>query len=181
MILQLKHMSAMAKLRYGIAPLRTETGRYEELREHQRICPICKPGIENEVHAILKCHLYEDISIALVNSASAICFQWLRKMEIYFYWSENDTNMCQNLFQYTTEKVILIIFVFLKCHCIMCCPFVAFIPILQFRSNNATDWPTVELLHDLQVVFSNRSMGFKAGTIHCHIIWKNSTNFIVHY
>ena len=66
MIMPLKHRSAMAKFRCGIAPLRIETGKYENLREDQRICPICKSDIEKEAHAILKYHLYEDIRIALV-------------------------------------------------------------------------------------------------------------------
>ena len=68
MIMPLKHRSAMAKFRCGIAPSRIETGRYENLREDQRKRPICKLDIEKEAHAILKCHLYEDIRIALVNT-----------------------------------------------------------------------------------------------------------------
>ena len=47
-----------------------------------------------------------------------------------------------------------------------------FIPFLQYRSYSATDWPTVKLLHDLQVFFSNPSMGFKAGNSYCQIILK---------
>ena len=30
--------------------------------------------------------------------------------------------------------------------------FPAFIPLLQYRSYSATDWPTVKFLHDLQVI-----------------------------
>ena len=48
----------------------------------------------------------------------------------------------------------------------------ALIPILQFCSYSAPDWPTVKLLHDLQVVFSDPSMCFKTGNSHCQIIIK---------
>ena len=43
---------------------------------------------------------------------------------------------------------------------------------VQCPSYTATDWPTLKLLHHLQVVSSNPSLGFKAGNIHCQIILK---------
>ena len=72
-IMPLKHRSAMAKLRCGVTPLRNESGRYENLREDQRICPICKSDIVNEAHAILKCQLNEDMRDILVNNELVIC------------------------------------------------------------------------------------------------------------
>ena len=44
-------------------------------------------------------------------------------------------------------------------------------------SFSATNWPTVKLLHDLLVFFSNPSVGFKAGYIHCQIILKGLNKF----
>jgi hypothetical protein len=37
-----KYKSALAKFRYGVAPLRLETGGYEIIPEEQRLCPICE-------------------------------------------------------------------------------------------------------------------------------------------
>ena len=51
----------MAKFRSGTAPIRLETGRYERLDIVDRICPICKSGIEDEVHVFTQCSLYVDI------------------------------------------------------------------------------------------------------------------------
>ena len=73
LIMPFKHQSSMAIFRRGVAPLRIETGRYENIREDQRICPICKSGIENETHATLKCYLYEEMRTALVDTSLTIC------------------------------------------------------------------------------------------------------------
>ena len=50
-----------AKFRCGVAPIRIETGRYDNTRENDRICPICNCNIENETHVILYCHMYKDL------------------------------------------------------------------------------------------------------------------------
>ena len=56
MILPPSHRSAFC--RCGVAPLRIETGRYENLREEDRKCPFCKTMVENEIHVICDCTLY---------------------------------------------------------------------------------------------------------------------------
>lgn len=55
------HRSAMAQLRCGSAPLRIETGRYENIPVENRLCPLCKAGIEDEMHVILDCPKYDVI------------------------------------------------------------------------------------------------------------------------
>ena len=52
------HRSAFSKFRCGVAPIRLETGRYENLTEPQRICPICSIEVECELHVLLKCPVY---------------------------------------------------------------------------------------------------------------------------
>ncbi len=70
MILPLRHRSAFSKFRLGVAPIRIETGRYEGLREENRICPFCANNIvENELHVILNCEIYKDIRESLFNKA----------------------------------------------------------------------------------------------------------------
>ena len=54
------HRSAYAKFRYGIAPIRLETGRYERLPEELRICFNCPNSVENEGHVLLRCPTYSD-------------------------------------------------------------------------------------------------------------------------
>ena len=47
------HKSAFAKFRCGTAPLRLETGRYENIPEQLRICPLCKTKPETEEHFLI--------------------------------------------------------------------------------------------------------------------------------
>jgi hypothetical protein len=52
----------MAKFRCGVAPIRTETGRYENLNVNDRACFNCLNCIEGEEHVLLKMsivHLYK--------------------------------------------------------------------------------------------------------------------------
>ena len=65
-------MSAMAKFRTGVAPLRIETGRYEGLPEAERNCIICKDHVEDEVHALFDCHLYIKIRLELFQYAQYV-------------------------------------------------------------------------------------------------------------
>ena len=55
------HESAMTQFRCGTAPLRIETGWYEGIPEEERLCPMCNDGVENELHALLECTLYNDL------------------------------------------------------------------------------------------------------------------------
>jgi len=58
MNLPFPHRSALAKFRCGVAPLRLETGRYENLAENNRTCPFCASVIESEKHVLLECPIY---------------------------------------------------------------------------------------------------------------------------
>lgn len=71
-ILPLQHRSAFAKFRSGVAPIRIETGRYENINVNERLCPLCHTSIEDEMHVILYCNIYDDIRITLIERACAI-------------------------------------------------------------------------------------------------------------
>ena len=55
------HRSAMAQLRCGTAPIQIEIGRYTGVPEQERICPLCHSSVENELHVITECPVYNDI------------------------------------------------------------------------------------------------------------------------
>jgi len=65
-----KHRTALSKFRCGIAR-RIETGRYENLKENERVCPFCD-CIEDEVHVLLYCNLYDDVKQFLFDKAVSI-------------------------------------------------------------------------------------------------------------
>ena len=61
-------ISAFAKFRCGVAPIRIETGRYEGLSIEERICPFCS-DIEDEKHVLLDCKVYNDLRTSLLDKA----------------------------------------------------------------------------------------------------------------
>ena len=71
-LLPLKHRSAFAKFRCGVASIKIETGRYESLAVEERICPFCR-NIEDEMHVILDCSVYNDLRVTLLDKASDVC------------------------------------------------------------------------------------------------------------
>ncbi|XP_060589316.1 uncharacterized protein LOC132744577 [Ruditapes philippinarum] len=68
MILPPRHRSAFCKFRCGVAPIRIETGRYENLRLDERHCPFCNV-LEDEQHVILDCPVYDDFRSELISKA----------------------------------------------------------------------------------------------------------------
>ncbi len=62
-----------AKFRCGVAPIRLETGRYENLPEEQRLCPMCdSQAIESEIHMLTKCNLYINLRADLFHKTSSV-------------------------------------------------------------------------------------------------------------
>jgi hypothetical protein len=49
------NLCAFAKFRCGVAPLRIETGWFENLRIEERICCFCSDFIEDETHVLVNC------------------------------------------------------------------------------------------------------------------------------
>ena len=62
-----RYRSAFAKFRCGVAPLRIETGSYENKNVNERVCFICHDQIEDEKHVLLDCPLYADLRESLFN------------------------------------------------------------------------------------------------------------------
>jgi hypothetical protein len=56
--LPLLHRSAFSKFRCGVAPIRLETGRCENLSEIKRLCELCDNCIESELDDMLTCPMY---------------------------------------------------------------------------------------------------------------------------
>ena len=71
-ILPRSHRSAFSRFRCGVAPIRLETGRYERLSVSERVCPFCANVVENELHVMLKCPLYNDIRQYLFEKAVSL-------------------------------------------------------------------------------------------------------------
>ena len=65
------HRSALAKFRCGVAPIKLETGRYENLPVADRKCFVCDT-VESECHVICECPIYKDLRNSLFNKAKTV-------------------------------------------------------------------------------------------------------------
>ena len=65
----INHRVAITKLRLSNHKLATETGRYVKPYQppDQRICPLCKSGLEDEEHFLMNCIAYRDPRRELFN------------------------------------------------------------------------------------------------------------------
>ena len=63
------HRSLFAQFRCGILPLQIEVGRFRNLQLHERICPICNSDVEDEIHFLCQCSLYNHLRASLFQSA----------------------------------------------------------------------------------------------------------------
>ncbi len=51
--------SLVSQLRYGILPLRVETGRFIGEKHNDRTCTLCNtPNVEDQLHFLFHCNLY---------------------------------------------------------------------------------------------------------------------------
>ena len=60
-ISNVRHRTAMTRLRMSSHPLSIEEGRYASTTRGERICPLCKKGVEDEVHFLVTCPMYKSI------------------------------------------------------------------------------------------------------------------------
>ncbi len=51
--------STFAKFRCGVLPLNLEVGRYRGIKIENRICPLCKHGVETETQFLFECDMYD--------------------------------------------------------------------------------------------------------------------------
>ena len=66
-----KYRSVIARLRNGTLPLRIETGRYVNLEVEERKCILCTDNVvEDELHFIFDCRLYDDIQSRFMNMST---------------------------------------------------------------------------------------------------------------
>ena len=94
MTLPYGHWSAFAKFRCGVAPLRIETGRFENIQISERVCSFYKDDLEDEAHVLLKCPFYSDFRNELFNVAESVSKDFLSfndSQKIVFLFS--DVNM----------------------------------------------------------------------------------------
>ena len=64
--LSCKERSMLAKFRMGVLPINIEVGRYRNISVDQRFCYNCVTEIEDEIHFLLVCPVYENERVVLL-------------------------------------------------------------------------------------------------------------------
>ncbi len=62
-----KDRSTIAKFRWGVTPIKFETGRYLHLNVDERVCPTCIAEVESEEHVLTRSHTYINFGNELYN------------------------------------------------------------------------------------------------------------------
>ncbi len=86
----------LSQLRYGILPLRVETGRYVGENHDDRICTLCDSNIvEDQIHFVFHCKKYKNFREELNNKAKQRLDNWddLQDIEKLIYMFDNMTRV----------------------------------------------------------------------------------------
>ena len=107
----LKHRISLSRLRLSSHRLMIETGRHKKIAASERFCSFCQTQIEDEIHFVIKCQIYDALRKPLVEACTAlgsittlieknsssslllkICkaflpnlFFWLRNIDLFYY------------------------------------------------------------------------------------------------
>ncbi len=69
--------SLLSQLRYGVLPLRVETGRFVNESREKRICNLCDMNcIEDQFHFMFQCPLYDRYREELFTKARNCIHEW---------------------------------------------------------------------------------------------------------
>ena len=92
-----KVRQSFASLRCGTAPLRVETGRYENKPVNERLCELCDSGqIEDEIHFMTKCTAFTEERQQLYNNVSPYIVDFNQKSDTdRFLILMGNANICK--------------------------------------------------------------------------------------
>lgn len=104
---------SFARFHCRVEPIRIETGRNERLPLTDRVCPFCETYVEDELHVITQCAVYDNITEDLYSFAYRRNFDFfILSPLVKFVYVINDKNvvlcMARTCFKYFLEKVILL-------------------------------------------------------------------------
>ena len=89
-----EHRRCLTKLRISAHRLHIETGRYQGIPPHQRLCEQCDSGeVEDEIHFLLCCSKFREERQQLFKTISQSCNNFLQlNPREKFYWLMTSCN-----------------------------------------------------------------------------------------
>ena len=79
---------AMTKLRLSNHNLMIEKGRHNNIESENRVCPFCPNMIENEIHFVISCPMYDPIRLTLMENTNLVN-QYLSDEELFIFLMGN--------------------------------------------------------------------------------------------
>ena len=103
-----KHRVSYTKLRLSDHPLMIEAGRHFKfkIQQEERICPLCKNGVEDEIHSIMKCTQFEELRAKVLQLVENkyVAFENLNDGQKLFYlFTNEDREVCRGISKFTFE------------------------------------------------------------------------------
>ena len=86
-----QNRSIIAQLRFGILPLKIETGRFQGLPIDQRICELCRSAVEDEIHFVCQCPFFNKKRFDYFENISSQEFIGLEDTAKFIYLMQNTT------------------------------------------------------------------------------------------
>ena len=89
--------SHLAQFRCAVLPLKIETGRFLGLNVEDRLCQVCdQNAVENEIHFLLHCTLYDDLRRAMIVKSDRrdIGFRTLTETEKLTFILKHEERQC---------------------------------------------------------------------------------------
>ena len=114
--------------RFGILPLNIETGRFRNQPIEQRICNLCELNeIEDELHFLFKCTLYNDcrkIWIENIVKIDEISFNWINTMDVQLNLYIEISRLEKKIFRNSWWCFCFVYCLFMFCKVVCMCCFV---------------------------------------------------------
>ena len=88
----LKHRKSLSQLRLSSHGLMIETGRHRNIASDKRFCIFCKTEIEDEIHFVIKCKIYDHLRKPLIEECVNLKpnFQYYTERQKFVFILTND-------------------------------------------------------------------------------------------
>ena len=101
-----KHRIQFSKLRLSDHKLMIELGRHNKIPSEERVCPLCKSGIEDKVRFTLKCQFFQKRRSTFLSAFKKRCtfFSGLAKnQKLHFLLTNENQQICNIFSRYLYE------------------------------------------------------------------------------
>ena len=101
-----KHRVQFSKLCLSDNKLMIELGRHNKIPREKRVCPLCKSGIEDEVHFTLKCQFFQKPRSTFLSALHKRCTSFSGSAEnktLHFLLTNENQQICNIFSKYLYE------------------------------------------------------------------------------